>query len=313
MRKGYFALSIVTTLAALALSSGSISSREPGPPAIVPARTVVTVEARRGREVPPLKSEDVQVYQGHERAQVTDWVPLKGERGGLEFFILLDDASSTSLGTQFEDLREFMIAQPPTTAIGVGYMRDATVDIVQNLTTDHSLAASKLRLPLGNAGAFSSIYVSIEDLIKRWPESPVRREILVISDGIDQFGGTGLINPYVDSAVEKAQRGNIIIYTLYASGAGRYRRSFWRLNWGQNYLSQIADQTGGEAYFLGYETPVSFAPYLDDLTLRLNHQYLLGFLAKPQKKAELQHFRVKSEVPNVEVVAPDRVYVPAGS
>src|SRR3981189_3122705 len=108
-----------------------------------------------------------------------------------------------------------MIAQPPTTAIGVGYMRDATVDIVQNLTTDHSLAASKLRLPLGNAGAFSSIYLSIEDLIKRWPESPLRREILVISDGIDHVGGTSLTNREVCSAIEQAQRGNIIIYTLY--------------------------------------------------------------------------------------------------
>jgi len=290
-----------------------MKSRVPDPPATVPVHTVVTAETRHGREVPVIKAEDVQVYQGRERLQVTDWVPLQGERGGLEFFILLDDASSTTIGSQFEDLREFMLSQPPTTAIGVGYMRDGAVDIAQNLTNDHALAASKLRLPLGSLGAFASVYLSISDLIKRWPESALRREILVVSDGIDQFGGTGPANPYVDSVIEQAQRAGIIIYAIYARGVGHYGHSFWRMNWGQNYLSQIADETGGEAYFLGYDTPVSFSPYLDDITRRLNHQYLLAFLAKPGKKGELQHFKIRTEVSNVELVAPDRVYVPAGT
>jgi hypothetical protein len=93
---------------------------------------------------------------------------------------------------------------------------------------------------------------------------------------------------------------------------GHFGHSFWRINWGQNYLSQIADETGGEAYFLGDETPVSFAPYLDDLTHRLAHQYLLAFLPKPEKKAGLQRVKLRTEVPNAELVAADNVYVPAG-
>ena len=55
------------------------------------------------------------------------------------------------------------------------------------------------------------------------------------------------------------------------------------MNWGQNYLSQISDETGGESYYLGFGAPVSFVPYLDDLTHRLTRQYLLTFLAKPEK------------------------------
>jgi hypothetical protein len=313
MRNRYFTSQIFMTLCVLAFGAGSVNSREPDPPATVPVHTMVTVEARHGREVPVIKAEDVQVYQGRERVQVTDWLPLQGERAGLELFVLLDDASSTGIGSQLEDLREFMLSQPPTTAVGVGYMRDGTVDIAQNLTNDHVLAASKLRLPLGSLGAFASVYLSISDLIKRWPESPLRREVVVVSDGIDHFGGTGPANPYVDSAIEQAQRAGIIIYAIYARAVGHYGHSFWRMNWGQNYLSQVADQTGGEAYFLGNETPISFAPYLDDITRRLNHQYLLAFLAKPGKKGELQHFKVRTEVSNVELVAPDRVYVPAGT
>jgi hypothetical protein len=83
------------------------------------------------------------------------------------------------------------------------------------------------------------------------------------------------------------------------------------MNWGQNYLSEMAEETGGEAYFLGSETPVSFAPYLDDLSQRLTHQYLLVFQAKPEKKPGLQSVRLRTELPNVELAAADKVFVPA--
>ncbi len=150
------------------------------------------------------------------------------------------------------------------------------------------------------------------DLIKRSPEGSVRREILMISDGIDRFAGSGPNNPYVDSAIEEAQRAGIIICSIYMPGVGHYGHSFWRMNWGQNYLSQISDETGGESYYLGFGAPVSFAPYLDDLNHRLTRQYLLTFLAKPERTAGFQQFKLRTEVPNAELVAADRVYVPAG-
>jgi hypothetical protein len=124
----------------------------------------------------------------------------------------------------------------------------------------------------------------VVDLIKRWPEGPVRREILMVSDGIDRFGDGGPSNPYVDSAIEEAQRAGVIIYSIYAPGVGHYGHSFWRMNWGQNYLSQISDETGGESYYLGFGAPVSFAPYLDDLNHRLTRQYLLNVSRQAGKK-----------------------------
>jgi hypothetical protein len=310
MRNRYFAFAVVFVLAALAFTSHTVESRVPAA-STVPVHMVVTAEARHGTQVPVLKPEDVTVNQGHERVQVTDFVPLVGDHAALQLFVLMDDAANTSLGSQLDDLRSFILSQPPTTAIGVGYMRDGTVDIVQNLTDDHTLTARALRLPLGITGAMASPYLSLGDLIKRWPESPVRREILMVSDGIDRFGGVGPANPYVDTAVEQAQRAGIIICAIYTTGIGHFGHTFWRYYWGQNYLSQLASETGGEAYFLGYETPVSFSPYLDDLSRRLMHQYLLTFLAKPGKKAGLEPVKVRTEVPNVELVAADRVYVPA--
>jgi hypothetical protein len=298
---------IVVVIMIASASLGAQVATTPG----TAVHMVVTAEARHGNDVPTLQREDVMVYQGRDRVPTTDWLPLQGEHAGLELFILLDDASGTNLGSQLGDLRKFIAAQPATTRIGVGYMRDGTVDMVQNLTADHNAAAKSLRLPMGLAGVNASPYFSVTDLIKRWPEAPVRREILMISDGIDRYGPGGASDPYVDQAVEQAQRAGIVIFTIYNPGVGHFGHTFWRINWGQNYLSQLSDQTGGESFYLGLEPPVAFSPYLDDLSRRLLHQYLLTFLAKPVKKAGMQGVKLRTEVPNAELVAADRVYVPA--
>jgi hypothetical protein len=311
MRKPHLIVGALLAVTALATGLWSVVAQQASSTG-VPVHMVVTVEPRHGSNVPVIYREDVMVYQGRDRAKVTDWIPLQGEHAGLQHFILIDDAANTSLGSQLEDIRQFINAQPSTTAIGVAYIRNGTADILQNLTTDHAQAAKALRLPLGDAGASGSPYFSLVDLIKRWPEGPVRREIVMLSDGIDRFGGSGPSNPYVDSAIDDAQRAGIIIFSIYTPGTGHLGHSFWRMNWGQNYLSQISDETGGEAYYLGFGAPVSLAPYLDDLSHRLTRQYLLTFLAKPEKKAGFQQVKLRTEVPNAELVAADRVYVPAG-
>jgi len=134
----------------------------------VPVHVVVTVEPRHGSNIPVINREDVMVYQGHDRAKVADWIPLQGERAGLQLFILIDDAASTSLGSQLEDVRQFINAQPSTTAIGVAYMRNGTAEMLENPTNDHSQAAKALRLPLGDPGRSGSPYFSLVDLIKPW-------------------------------------------------------------------------------------------------------------------------------------------------
>ena len=326
MRRYRVIPAVVLALAGLVLGSRSAEPRTPSTTTTtVPVQMVVTVEANHGTDVPAVAREDVIVNQGRDRDEVKDWIPLQGDRARLELFVLLDDASRANLGAQLQDLSKFVSAQPPTTAIGLGYMRNGVVDIVDRFTTDHAKVAKHVRLPLGELGATANPYRSIVDLIKRWPtdpighqvlmnrwpDIPVRHEILVVSDGIDRLGGTGIANPYVDEAIVEAQRAGVIIYTIYAGGVGRYGRSIWRINWGQNYLSEIAEETGGEAFYLGSETPISFTPYLDDLNRRLNHQYLLAFFAKPEKKAALVRVKLRTEVSNAELVAAEKVYVPA--
>jgi VWFA-related protein len=291
-------------------ASVSRSAQETAPSAAVPVSLLVSVEARHGKDVPTINREDVRVLQGKNRLEVTGWVPLENAQAELELCILIDEAANPSLGLQFDDLREFIDAQPATTAIAVGYMRNGTVDLVQNFTKDHAQAAKALRLPFGSAGGAASPYLSVSDLIKRWPDTPARREIFMISDGIDRLQG-GPNDSYLAEAIDRARRAGVQIYTIYSSGSGHFGHSFFRVNWGQNNLSQLADQTGGEAYFQGFQTPIAFAPFLKEFADRLKHQYRLTFLAKPGRKSGFQQIKLETEVPNAELVAADKVYVPA--
>ena len=324
MRRNRFITRMVVVLAGLVLASEPAQPRAAST-TTVPVQMVVTVEANHGKDVPAVSREDVMVYENRARDEVQDWIPLQADQSRLELLLLLDDASREDFGAQMENLRTFINAQSPVTAIGLGYMHDGVVDIVSRFTTDHAEVARLIRPVLGAVGASANPYLSIVSMIKRWPtdspspkvlmnrwpEIPVRHEILVVSDGIDRTGGTGFGNPFVDAAIVEAQTSGVIIYTIFARGVGRYGRSILRINWGQNYLSQIAEETGGESFYLGSETAVSFTPYLDDIDRRLSHQFLLAFFAKPEKKAGLQRIKLRTEVPNAELVGAEKVYVPA--
>ena len=308
--KNYFGVGIIFALLMAVYPSRLGLAQESSTSTANAVHVVLTVEARHGTNIPVINREDVMVYEGHARDKVTDMVPLVGDHAGLELFILIDDASNSSLDNQLQDLRQFINSQPSTTAIGVGYMRDGTVQITQNLSTDHAQAAKSLRLPLGDPGASPSPYFSVVDLIKRWPNAAVRRELLVISDGIDRFYGNGPNDPYVDTAIETAQKAGITMYSIYAPGVGHYGHSFFRINWGQNYLSEFSDVTGGEMYNYMFGSAVSFVPFLDDLSHRLTHQILVTFIPKAENKPEMRQVKFRTEVPNAELVGPDRVWVP---
>jgi len=280
----------------------------------VAVHMVVTVEARKGEETPTIHREDVMVTENKQHDTVTGWAPAPADGSGLEYFILLDDGSNVTLGSQLDDIRKFIDEQPVAAKVGVAYMQNGIARVAQDLTTDHTLVDKALRLPLGEAGANGSPYFSISDLVKRWPAGASRREVLMVSDGIDRYYGEGdWEDPYLNAAIEDAQRAGIIVSALYTPGVGHFGHSYFQTYWGQLYMAKLAEETGGESYYTGLTgPPVSFAPYLDDARSRLTHQYLLTFLAKPPKKAGLQAVKISTEVPHVDLVAASRVYVPGG-
>jgi hypothetical protein len=252
------------TMAAAIMTVAPSNAQEAA--AMVPVTMTVTASVPSDKRMPDLSQQDIAVTQGKQRLNVTEWVPAQGDRAGLELFILIDDSSNPALGMHLDDLKTFINAQPSTTLIGVGYIRNATVQVAQNLTTDHAVAANSLRLPLGLTGAYGSPYLSAIDLMKRWPAGQNRREILMVTDGIDRArrstGRRGLYtNPDVDSANQVALRTGTMIHTIYAPGVGRLGRNYWVATNGQMGIAQLSDATGGKSFFLGLQQPVSFVPY----------------------------------------------------
>jgi hypothetical protein len=151
---------------------------------------VITDEAvREGQELPTLQLEDIKVKQGKTPLKVAQLIPARGDNAALQLMILIDDTLNTSVGNNLTDLKEFIAAQPPSTIIAVGYMANAGVNVVQNFTADHDVAAKAVRLPRGTLSTMDSPYLSLISLVKGWPQQNIRREVLMVSDGIDRLRG----------------------------------------------------------------------------------------------------------------------------
>jgi len=337
---------LLTSLVALTLlgfGARIVSSQQnPGASSTVQVHMVITDEALRDdSEVPILRPENVQVKQGKTSLKVDHLIPARGDSAALQLFILIDDTCDTSIGNSLNDLRDFINAQPATTVVGLAYMSNASIQIVQNFTADHAAVAKAIRLPRGNVSSMDSPYLSLISLLKGWPEQKVRREVLMVSDGIDRLRGdateltsftpangrgargptptrsmsTGMstISPDADRASTTAQRYGVIVHGIYATGVGRAGRNAWEAQLGQGGVGKIADESGGEYFSLGTQNLVSFKPYLDRLQRVLDNQYYLVFGAVPRNKAGLQRVKISTETAGFEIAAADNVWVPAAN
>jgi hypothetical protein len=304
--------------------------QEKAAPSTAEVHVVITdLAVQSDSELPRLRQGEVKVKQGKTFLQVTQLIPAQGDNAALQLMILIDDTLNPVVGGNLNDLKEFIKAQPPSTVIGIGYMSNAGVNVVQNFTPDHDLAVKAVRLPRGVLSTMDSPYLSLISLVKGWTQQTVRREVLMLSDGIDRLRGEApapsrlgpnfgpvyhsmpTISTDATSASEISQRYNVIVHSLYAAGVGRAGRSSWDLQIGLSGLSKIADETGGECYSLGTSNPVSFKPYLERLQRTLDNQYYLVFLAIPKKNAGLQRVNILTEISNSEIAAPNNVWVRA--
>ena len=312
MRKSVYVVASILVFTAFLAVAGAPQAQAPATASVT---TVVTVLGPKFTAPPAISKDDVGVYEGKEKRDVTGWTPAQGEKALLQLAIVIDEASSTDLGNQLSDIKSFIMGQPKTSGVGVFYASNGTVQPASQFSNDHEAVAKTLRLPLGNFAAYSSIYLSTMSLIKGWPETPgVRREILLIADGIDRFRGDPF-SPDIQSTYVAAEKAGVIIHTLYASGVGRASHNLFRVNYGQSNLAQITDKTGGYSFFQGLQTPIAFAPYLEQLDTILKNQYFMSWNTKrPTKgKGELRTYRIKTELREVDISSPDQVWVPGAA
>lgn len=280
----------------------------------VPVSVIVTLEPKRAKTIPPVEQQDIVVHEGREQRPVLGLVPLRDREGSLQLLLLLDDSARSTFDTEISTLKHFVTSLPQGTEVAVGYMRNGMTEFAANFTRDHVAAANAIRVALGPGGADVSPYDSLADAIKKWPDTHAeRKEVVMISSGIEGLGG-GFTpdNPYVDAGIDSALKAGVVVYTIYDPSVGHLGHSFWRNTWGQNFLSQLSDETGGESYIIGFGSPVSFQPFLDSILFNLQHQYRLTFSARAENKSGFQPIRVSITNKDASIAAPDRVFVKAG-
>jgi hypothetical protein len=277
-------------------------------PASSASQVIVTVGHHYGHPPQALTVNDLTISQQYNPLAVSNLIPLWGDRAGLELFLLVDNCSSCEPGSKFEELRRFIGSQPSTTSVGVGYIQNGRLEVVERPTQDRERAIKALRTPAGSNP--SNPFGVLTELIKGWQENTTRHALLMISNGIDPAAPDPLHDTSVEAAIEAAQRARVIVYTIYHPSADYLTSDYSKISFGQIQLAHLAVDTGGEAYFTGFGPLPSLAPFLADLADHLANQYLLEFHTNSSPPGTLQQVTIKSRIPDVELMVPDRVSVP---
>jgi hypothetical protein len=241
---------------------------------------------------------------------------------GTQVAILVDDGLRTRIGGEMDNLRAFLNSLPQGTEVFVGYMQNGRVvsaNKMPGFTTDRAAAGQGLRIPIGLPGASSSPYFCVSDFVKNWPSGtegqaapqsqPTHkaRIVLMITNGVDPYNGsTSVLNqdsPYVASAVTDAQRAGVPVYSIYYGDAG-YRGGRASES-GQSYLQQVAQGTGGTAYYEGLGSPVSLAPFLRQFQNAIAETYVATFPVDANRK--LVSLKVSTDLPKTRINAPNQI------
>jgi hypothetical protein len=254
------------------------------------------------------------------RNALTTLAPIPA--GSSQVALLIDDGLRTSMGRELSNLKAFILGLPEGTEVFVGYMQNGRVVSANDataFTANRAVAAQSLRIPTGIPGASASPYFCLSDFVKNWPSNaesatvqadsrPVHkaRFVLMITNGVDPYNGsTSPLNqtsPYVDNAVLDAQRAGVPVYSIYFSDAGFGRRGSFS---GQSYLAEMAQGTGGVAFYLGTGSPTSTAPYLQEFKQAIADTYVATFPAELSKKTV--RLKVTTTLPKTKVRAPEVV------
>jgi len=300
MRKARMLLLVISACSGLAFAQST-------PPAGTPAHILVTIGHHYGHAPAVLTKQNFTVFEQYDPRPVVDLIPLRGDRAGLEIFLLVDNCSSCEVGSKFDELDKFIRAQPPATSFGVAYILDGKLKVAENPTGDRERVIKALNPPSGSKPA--SPFGALADLINGWNQDSARRAVLMISNGINPAGVENREDPTTEAAVEAAQRGSVTVYAIYHPSAD-YLTNNSKIYSGQLQLAHLGIETGGEAYFLSYGPLNSLGPFLADIGDHLANQYWLEFLANPNEgPGGLQTISVHSDIPDLEVIVPSGAWV----
>lgn len=277
-------------------------------------QAVVTVLPKKSDVpvAPDVSEQAIQVEVNGKQSQVTNWQPFRGSQAGVELVLLIDDGARTSLGREFDDIKQFIQSLPPNVKMSLAYMQNGRAVLSAPFSSDHAKATEELHLPIGGAAYSASPYFCLSDLAQHWPSNDLdaRREVLMVSDGVDNYNRRyDPDDPYVLASITDAAKAHLVVYAIYWKSLGMADSSSYANNTGQNLLQEVTQETGGKSFWEGMGNPVSFQPYFDELTRRLRNQYELTFSAQSNGKPAVDTFKLKLSAPGDDVTAPQQVLV----
>ena len=289
--------------------------------AILPAQEGQAVITLDSKTPATLTAKDLTLKVDGRAETLTSLAPVPST--GAQVAILIDDGLRVSAGRELSTLGTFVQSLRPGTEVFIGYMQNGRVNPTQTFTTNLAAAAHHLRAPLGSAGISGSPYFCLSDFVKKWPSAPREsqpdlqantqptrkaRFVLMITNGVDPYNGstniTNQSSPYVDAAIKDAQRAGVPVYSIYYSNVGYGNQRSSSLS-GQSYLSQLAQATGGVAYYQGMGSPVSFDPFLKKFESAIAESYIATFPAPGNK--DFVRLQIKTTLPKTSVHAPEQV------
>ena len=229
---------------------------------------VFTVTDKHGRYVKDLKKENFKVVDDSKPAAEIRSFHAEANLP-LEVGLLVDASNSVRDRFKFEQQAavEFLnqtIRPRYDQAFVVGF--DVTPEVTQDFTDDTerlSVGVRSLR-PGGGTAMYDALYFACRDKLMKAPHTgPVRRAIILLSDGDDNQSHVTR-----EEAIEMAQRAEVIVYTISTnlSGTGHH---------GDKVLERIADATGGRSYvpFQLNEVANAFAAIQEEL----RSQYAISY------------------------------------
>jgi VWFA-related protein len=204
-------------------------------------RVVFTVTDRHGRYIKDLKRGDFRVIDDQKPAELRSF---RSETDlPLQVGLLVDASNSVRDRFKFEQEAaiEFLnaIVRPRyDKAFVVGF--DATPEVTQDFTdnTEGLSAGVRMLRAGGGTAMYDALYFACRDkLLKQEQAGPVRRAIILLSDGEDN-----LSHVTREEAIDMAARAEVIVYTISTNISGMKGK-------GDKVLERIADATGGRAFF----------------------------------------------------------------
>jgi VWFA-related protein len=223
----------------------------------------------------------------------------------LQLAVLIQEDSDVSVNFELKKIAETITKLPKGSRVMVGYIRGGSLNIRQKFTDDLVKASKSLRIVTGSSGSASgNPYSEVIEALERFDSQPNgRRAILLISDGFDVSNTDSTSSLELDRSILKAQRKSVAIYSIFASSSSTKEASSFLVLNAQGSLNKLSDETGGKAYFQGLLTPISFDPFLREISISLNRQFALTYLSTHTKKG-FHKIQVYSTNPDVKIEHP---------